>query len=412
MSPQDSSTEQVLKTPLIILNGFLGAGKTTLLKSLLYKLRDQKVKLAVIVNDMSELDVDGVIIANTELVSKTRLNFVSISATSISSEQGIARLDEALNNLHSEFQPDLLLLETSGSSHPAPLLRYFRQHNTVVLKGFLTLADAVMLRDDYRSGEALVEGFQRHMAQGTQGVENLLAEQIMLSSKLLLTKTDRLSASAVQKIAHHLHPLNPYIDIMATQWGEVDSAMLTSLPDYNFHLVAQLLDEMELMRQGRADASAGSEDYTLETRVIDDKRPFHPQRLWDTCQQFLGKGVHRSKGFFWMASRDDLALLWNQAAGSINLEFVSYWKAGVLAHVDSGLMAEERLRLEQQVAKQCSRFGDRRCRLTVIGEGAGVAEFTEALKRSFCTEAEITHWQQGGVFNDPWPQRIARLKAK
>jgi len=397
------------RTPLTILNGFLGAGKTTLLKSLLYKLQDNAVKLAVIVNDMSELDVDGVIIANTELVSKAQLNFVSISTTSISSEEGLAKLDAALHQLLKNFQPDLLLLETSGSSHPAPLLRYFQHHPKVALKGFLTLADAVMLKEDYLCGETLIDTFKAHLAEGTQSVETLLVEQLMLSSKVLLTKSDRLTHPSIQQIARHVHPLNPYIDILATQWGEVELSMLTSMPDYNFQLVDTLLQEMA-QRDNRLSENPQAA-FQLQTRVLDDRRPFHPQRLWDACQRYLGKGVHRSKGFFWLASRDDLALLWNQAAGSINLEFVSYWKAGVLAHEDSGLRPEERQRLEQQLASQCAEFGDRRCRITVIGEEKEVGDFTAALQRCFCSEEEIAYWKQGGTFLDPWPTRVARLKS-
>ncbi|MEG3135927.1 GTP-binding protein [Rouxiella sp. T17] len=409
MNRSVSSTNLSSKTPLTILNGFLGAGKTTLLKSLLYKLHATSLRVAVIVNDMSELDVDGVIIANTELVSKQQLNFVSISATNISSEEGIARLEVAIEKLLGEFKPDLLLLETSGSSHPAPLLRYFQHHRRVALTGFLTLADAVMLKEDYQSGETLIEGFKQHLARGTRGIETLLAEQIMLSSKVLLTKADRLPANAVQAIAGQLHQLNPYIDIIATQWGEIDVSLIPSLPAYNFQLVSTLLDEI-VQRDAKHRAEFHGA-FQLQSEVIDDQRPFHPQRLWDTCQQYLGKGVHRSKGFFWMASRDDLALLWNQVAGSINLEFVSYWKAGVLKHQDNGLIAEERQALEKQLAGQSSRFGDRRCRITVIGEGEEVEHFTSALKLCFCTESEIADWLNGGEFNDPWPQRVARLKS-
>nr|WP_286497428.1 GTP-binding protein [Klebsiella pneumoniae] len=84
------------RTPLIILNGFLGAGKTTLLKNLLTQAHKRRMTVSVIVNDMSELDVDGVLIANTEIVDAASNNFVSISADSISSRSGIQKLDSAL----------------------------------------------------------------------------------------------------------------------------------------------------------------------------------------------------------------------------------------------------------------------------------------------------------------------------
>lgn len=116
------------RTPLIILNGFLGAGKTTLLKNLLTQAHKRRMTVSVIVNDMSELDVDGVLIANTEIVDAASNNFVSISADSISSRSGIQKLDSALKNLLEKRSADFILLETSGSSHPLPLVRYLREH--------------------------------------------------------------------------------------------------------------------------------------------------------------------------------------------------------------------------------------------------------------------------------------------
>ncbi|HBV7389739.1 TPA: cobalamin biosynthesis protein CobW, partial [Klebsiella pneumoniae] len=166
------------RTPLIILNGFLGAGKTTLLKNLLTQAHKRRMAVSVIVNDMSELDVDGVLIANTEIVDAASNNFVSISADSISSRSGIQKLDSALKNLLEKRSPDFILLETSGSSHPLPLVRYLREHPQVSLKAFLSLVDTVMLNDDYDGGKKLIPVFQEHLNRGTRGVESLLAEQI------------------------------------------------------------------------------------------------------------------------------------------------------------------------------------------------------------------------------------------
>ncbi|HBR7830733.1 TPA: GTP-binding protein [Klebsiella pneumoniae] len=396
------------RTPLIILNGFLGAGKTTLLKNLLTQAHKRRMTVSVIVNDMSELDVDGVLIANTEIVDAASNNFVSISADSISSRSGIQKLDSALKNLLEKRSADFILLETSGSSHPLPLVRYLREHTQVSLKAFLSLVDTVMLNDDYDGGKKLIPVFQEHLNKGTRGVESLLAEQIMFCNKLLLTKNDRLPFYVVTEVARAIHPLNPQVAIMAVPWGNLQLDELLSMPDYVFHRVALLIDEL----QDAIDAVLPDETdkkYDISWRVIEDDRPFHPQRLWDTCHRFMGAGVYRSKGFFWLPGRDDLALLWNQAAGSINLEFISYWKAGVLTHTDNSLTKEERAAIRQQLAKMPGRFGDRRCRLTVIGESGEIDDFALALRQCLLTEEEILWWQQGGIFHDPWPTKVARL---
>jgi len=207
----------------------------------------------------------------------------------------------------------------------------------------------------------------------------------------------------VLAVAHAIHPINPGVAVVATRWGNLKLDDVLAMPDYDFYRVARLVDELEQQVE--------NETFTLASRVIEDDRPFHPQRLWDTYHQYLGAGIHRSKGFFWLPSRDDLALLWNQAAGRISLEFISYWKAGVLAHQDGRLNADERRILQQQLANMPGRFGDRRCSLTVIGRRDQVEPFAAALRQCFLTPEEIDWWAAGGQFADPWPSKVARLKA-
>ncbi|HBH64516.1 MAG TPA: cobalamin biosynthesis protein CobW [Erwinia persicina] len=396
------------RIPLTVLNGFLGAGKTTLLKSLLMQAHRQHLSVSAIVNDMSELDIDGVLIANTEIVGREQHNFITVSADSISSRSGIVRLATALDTLVTKRRPDHIFLETSGSSHPLPLIKLLRDHPRVRLQGLLSLMDAVMLQNDYAGAGTLLPRWQENVRRRRRGIEDLLAEQLLFCSHLMLTKTDRLPAGAVMTIARALHQINPGVGVTALPWGNLPLKEVLAIPEYDFHRVAKLVDELEEVVE---QPSGNGQPYEIESRVIEDDRPFHPRRLWDTCQQQLGEGIHRSKGFFWLPGRDDLALLWNQASGSIGLEFISYWKAGILAHKDNHLGAEERRILQQQLDAQPGRFGDRRCRLTVIGQRNQLDDFCLALHRCFLTEQEIVWWQGGGAFNDPWPQKVGRLKS-
>ena len=149
--------------------------------------------------------------------------------------------------------------------------------------------------------------------------------------------------------------------------------------------------------------------YNLGTRVIKDDRPFHPQRLWDVCRKYLDQRIYRSKGFFWMASRDKLSLLWNQAAGGINLEVIGSWRAGIVEDHNHGILDYEIEELKKQLAEEFGRFGDRKCDITVIGDENHVDRFTEALKSCFLTEEELEFWQNGQHFSDPWPKTIVRI---
>lgn len=394
------------RIPLTILNGFLGAGKTTLLKSLLIQAHRQSVAVSIVVNDMSELDIDGVLIANMALVGREQHNFVTISADSISSHSGIMKLAAALETLIMQRRPDHIFLETSGSSHPLPLIKLLRHHPHVRLQGLLSLMDAVMLEKDYAGCSTLLPRWQENVRQQRRGVEDLLAEQLLFCSHLMLTKVDRLPAESVMTIARTLHQINPGVAVVALPWGNIELDEVLKMPDYDFQRVTTLIEELEEVVEHPSDPG---QVYDIASRVIRDDRPFHPQRLWDTYQQHLGEGIHRSKGFFWLPGRDDLALLWNQASGSISLEFISYWKAGVLAHEDNRLNEEERRVLQQQLAAMPGRFGDRHCRLTVIGQRYQLDDFCRALQHCFLTEEEIAWWQAGGEFSDPWPTQVGRL---
>ena len=150
--------------------------------------------------------------------------------------------------------------------------------------------------------------------------------------------------------------------------------------------------------------------YDLATRVINDDRPFHPQRLWNVCHSHLDKRIYRSKGFFWLASRDKHSLLWNQAAGGINLELIGSWRSGIVEDPDHGLSEMEIETLKAALKSESGRFGDRHCDITIIGESNQVDVFSEALESCFLNEKEIELWKSGFTFDDPWPKKLVKLR--
>jgi len=390
--------------PVTLLNGFLGAGKTTLLKRLLHQAAQAHCPLAVIANDMSALDVDQNLLISSHLVNQQRRNFISISGDSIASAHLLPAFTAALDTLMAECQPQHILVETSGSTHPWPLIEALHHHPGVRLHGVLALVDSVMLLRDYAAGAALVDGFSQQLETGQRGVETLLAEQLMFASQIVLTKTDRLPEGALAELGHTLHPLNPTAAIIGTRWGGLSLDAILAQPGYDHLRAAQLVRELPAPAAARDPAA-----YAIDARVLSDPRPFHPRRLWEVYQQFLGAGIHRSKGFFWLPTRDDQVLVWNQAAGSIGLELLGYWKIAALHDPALNLSAEERRIMQAKLAAFPPRFGDRRCELTVIGQRAELDTFVHALTTCFCSEAEIADWQAGAPFDDPWPTRVARL---
>lgn len=394
------------KVNAVILNGFLGSGKTTLFKNLLSQSKKKEIPICAIVNDMSELDVDGELIANTEIVEENSHIMESIPSCVLSSKKGIQKLDESIKKLLSNQSPNLIIIETSGSCHPLPLVEFFQDNLNVRLTGLFTLVDSLMLSHDYNYGETLIPKMQENISKGKRDTVNLLVEQIMFSSHLILTKADRIKNEKLPDIATFIQGINPNVSTHSVQFGKLNIDALFELPEYNYFQVAKLIEELKpiLLKEENQDSP-----YDLATRVIKDERPFHPQRLWDACHNYLDQGIYRSKGFFWLSSRSKLSLLWNQAAGSISLELIGSWRSGIIEDENHGLLEFEIELLKEQLAKEKGRFGDRKCDLTVIGKQSKIDRFTNALKDCFLTEEEIKLWEDGFEFPDPWPKRIVKM---
>lgn len=397
-----------------ILNGFLGAGKTTLMQSLLVQARHLKnVTLGIIVNEMSTLDVDGSVLDTSEVISRTSPHFASIPGTSMSSEDGLGLFHEAVRKVLSDGQVTHVIIETSGSTHPWPLLEAIEQLPELRLHGFLSVVDTVVLQQDHDCGRAIHPVASRNLAAGQRGVANLLAEQVMFANRLLLSKSDKVSREVLQQVAEAVHPLNPSADVLAMQWGNLSLEKVLAMPLYDYERVKVLGKELSEWQSNNSDASiAQPESYKIGHRVLRDPRPFHPQRLYNVYTESLGIGIYRSKGFFWLPTRDTLMLLWNQTGGSVGLEIVNYWRTSALEDDSLNLSAWEKDAMRAKLTEAHSDFGDRRCQLTVIGDELELDSFVEALKTCFCTDDEIAAWKAGERFADPWPKTVATLRAQ
>lgn len=396
------------KIPIVILNGFLGSGKTTLFRSLLSQSKQKNIPVCAIVNDMSELDVDGELIGNTHIAEENNNIFVSISSSVLSSKIGIEKLDQAVQKLLSNQDPEMIIIETSGSCHPMPLIEYFKAHTKVKLTGVFVLVDSLMLAHDFNYGELLIPKMQENIIAGKRDTINLLVEQILFCSHLIITKTDRIEAEKLPDIATYIQQINPSASTHSVIFGKLTIESLFELQEYDYFKVDQLIKELKPVLQ--ADEH-GDKPYNIESIVIEDDRPFHPQRLWDICHQYLDKRIYRSKGFFWLASRDKHSYLWQQAAGGISLEIIGSWRAGIVEDENHGLSNMEIESLKELLLKESGRFGDRHCALTVIGDKTGIKQFTDKLTSCFLTEKEIELWNTGHQFEDPWPKNVVSMKS-
>ena len=220
--------------PIVVLNGFLGSGKTTLFRNLLSQSKKKKISICAIVNDMSELDVDGELLGNTDIVEENKSILESIHSCVLSSEKGIKKLNQAIEKLLSIHNPELIIVETSGSCHPMPLVEYFKNHPEVELTGLFNLVDSLMLAHDYNYGETLIPKMRNNLVNGKRGTVNLLVEQIMFCSHLILTKADRIEKDKLPHIASFINEINPHASAHSVLFGKLEIESLFELQQYNY----------------------------------------------------------------------------------------------------------------------------------------------------------------------------------
>ena len=374
--------------PVTVLCGFLGSGKTTLLKRLL---RDGAAgRFAVLVNDLSELAVDAELIGTAREGRGDKL--VNLNRGSLGGALR-EKFRAALEALAADPTTDYLLIETSGGTQPAAIVEDLTTRPGLRLDTFATVVDGLNLVRDHDSGRALLAA---NVVEPTSPVA-LLRAQIAPASVLLISKADLLQRAQAEAIIAVLQQLNPRATIITMAYGSVKPEHLLDARTFR------------LRKNTPAATADDPEQFDLGSDVLADPRPFHPQRLHTLFTQRLPLGLHRSKGWLWLASRPLDVLVWNQSGSHFGLEWSGTWRAAMLADPDGHLLPDERAALAARLATAHPIFGDRACELTIIGAAADRAVFLEDLRACLCTEAEIAAWQRGDEFPDPWPKTIRRL---
>ncbi|MAN20536.1 MAG: 4-hydroxytetrahydrobiopterin dehydratase [Gammaproteobacteria bacterium] len=394
------------KLPVTVLSGFLGAGKTTVLTHILNNRQNKKV--AVIVNDMSEINIDSSMVKSDVSLSHKEEKLVEMSNGCICCTLREDLLLE-VTKLAKEGRFDNLVIESTGISEPLPVAETFTfadedgvsLSDVAKLDTMVTVIDAVNFLKDYDEAKYLKDAGESLESLGEEderSVADLLVDQVEFADVLLVSKTDLVKKQELDKLIAIIKTLNTDARIIPISHGKIDIDKILDTNLFDFDRAEQAPGWLKEMR---GEHIPETEEYGISSFSYKARKPFYPNKFFDFLhnKNLAGKLI-RSKGYFWLATRPQFAGHWSQAGGIARYGFAGmFWKA-----VPKESWPQDKDSLDAIYENWVEPFGDMRQELVFIGQGLDKEQVTKALDECLLSDSDLlqgrAHW---ATFDDPFP---------